>query len=728
MNPSNSLEALLAPRSVAVVGASDSPGKVGTSIFQNLLEHRFTGTVYPVNVKSKFVAAQRAYGSLSDLPERVDLAVLCTPATTIPNLVEQCGSLGIPAALVITAGFQEIGSAGLALQQDLIRAISKYPALRILGPNCLGLIHPESRLSASFARGMPKAGGLAFVSQSGALCTAFLDWSIREGIGFSNFVSLGNQIDVGFSDLLEYLADDPKTTAAILYIESITKPKAFIQAAKRFSLSKPLIAYKAGRFEASAQAAASHTGSLAGLDEVYQAVMEQCGIVRVYDMDSMVQCAELLSQTSLSGPDTIGERVAIVTNAGGPGVMASDTLLEHDGCLTQLEPSTIAQLNECLPPNWSKGNPIDVIGDATPERFAKALRIVLTDPNVDTVLAILSPQAMTNPTQTAEQVSRIPIPPSKRLVATWMGGLSMQAGIEILQSNGIRNFDTPEQAIRGLLRLIEYKKSNRRLRILDPSDTSRSLRTCNQESNGSEQASERLERKRFLETLGPLAPHDRPSRTVLSEVDSKRLLNLYRIPTTPIEIASNADQAVALADAFGYPVVLKIHSPQITHKTDVGGVMLSLQDPEAVANAFHSIERSVSKARPDATIQGITVQPMIHWTHCVELIFGSKHDPVFGPVVLVGFGGVTAELFKDRAIGLPPITPERLMAMLKSLQCWPLLDGYRQRPKANIEALVDVMIRYSELISEQDWIQESDLNPVLVDERQAIVLDARFIG
>jgi acetyltransferase len=369
-----------------------------------------------------------------------------------------------------------------------------------------------------------------------------------------------------------------------------------------------------------------------------------------------------------------------------------------------------------------------VIGDATPERFAKALRIVLTDPNVDTVLAILSPQAMTNPTQTAEQVSLIPIPPSKRLVAAWMGGLSMQAGIEILQSNGIRNFDTPEQAIRGLIRLIEYKKSNRRLRILDPSDTSRSLRTCNQESNGSEQASERLERKRFLETLDPLAPQDRSSRTVLSEVDSKRLLNLYRIPTTPIEIASNADQAVALADAFGYPVVLKIHSPQITHKTDVGGVMLSLQDPEAVANAFHSIERSVSKARPDATIQGITVQPMIHWTHCVELIFGSKHDPVFGPVVLVGFGGVTAELFKDRAIGLPPITPERLMAMLKSLQCWPLLDGYRQRPKANIEALVDVMTRYSELISEQDWIQESDLNPVLVDERQAIVLDARFIG
>ncbi|MCY3008150.1 MAG: acetate--CoA ligase family protein [Planctomycetota bacterium] len=727
MNSLKSLQPLLAPGSVAVVGASDSPGKVGTSIFRNLLEHRYTGTVYPVNVKSTTVAGQRAYGSLSDLPQQVDLAVLCTPASTIANLLEQCGSLGIRAALVITAGFQEIGPKGLALQEDLNRAIAKYPSLRVLGPNCLGIIHPESRLSASFARGMPQAGGLAFVSQSGALCTAFLDWSLREGIGFSNFVSLGNQLDVGFSDLLDYLADDPKTTAAILYIESITKPKAFIKAARRFSLSKPLIAYKAGRFAASAQAAASHTGSLAGLDDVYQAVMDHCGIVRVYDMDSMVQCAELLSQPSLSGPNSIGERIAIVTNAGGPGVMASDTLLGHDGCLAKLDPSTIAQLDASLPANWSKGNPIDVIGDATPERFADALRIVLADPNVDTVLAILSPQAMTDPTHTAEQVSQIPIPTSKRLVAAWMGGLSMQAGIEILQSNGIRNFETPEQAIRGLVRLIEYKRSNQRLRDLEPFDAIAWRQVSVQESNTSSQAPEFLERNRFIESLGPCNQSD-GRRAILTEVDSKRLLNLYRIPTPPIQIASNALQAVALADAFGYPVVLKIHSHQITHKTDVGGVLLSLKDAEAVAQGFQRIEQSVSKARPDATIEGITVQPMIHWTNSVELIFGSKRDPVFGPVILVGFGGVTAELFQDRALGLPPITAERLMPMLRSLRCWPLLNGYRQRPKANIEALVDVMTRYSELISEQDWIHESDLNPVLVNDQQAIVLDARFIG
>ena len=367
MTSTPSLRPLLSPRSVAVVGASDTPGKVGTSIYRNLLEHRFTGTVYPVNVKHNVVAGQRAYASLEELPEPVELAVLCTPAATIASLVEQCGSLKIPAALIITAGFREAGGEGLELQRQLDDARSKYPSLRILGPNCLGLIHPVSRMSASFARGLPQAGSLAFLSQSGALCTAFLDWSIREGIGFSNFVSLGNQLDVGFSDLLDYLAEDPATSAAILYIESITKPREFIAAARKFTAVKPLIAYKAGRFAASAQAAASHTGSLAGVDEVYQAVMDRCGIVRVYDMESMVQCAELLSQQASSNPPPIGERIAIVTNAGGPGVMASDMLIQEGGRLTELSKESIEALDACLPSNWSGGNPVDVIGDASPD-------------------------------------------------------------------------------------------------------------------------------------------------------------------------------------------------------------------------------------------------------------------------------------------------------------------------------------------------------------------------
>ena len=715
MTAAHRLKALLAPASIAVVGASDTPGKVGTSIFRNLLEHRFSGSFYPVNQKSSTIAGQLAYRSLEDLPEKVELAVLCTPAQTIPSLVEQCGRLEIPAALVITAGFREVGSDGIAIQQELDLARSKFPNLRILGPNCLGLIHPESRMSASFAAGMPQTGSLAFLSQSGALCTAFLDWSIQEGIGFSNFVSLGNQLDVGFCDLLDYLADDPATTAAILYIESITKPNEFITAAQKFTARKPLIAYKAGRFPASAQAAASHTGALAGIDEVYQAVMERCGIVRVYDMESMVQCAELLSQQPNTTLTPIGQRIAIVTNAGGPGVMASDTLIDQGGRLTELSAETIKSLDDCLPANWSKANPVDVIGDATPERFSQALRIVLADPNVDTVLAILTPQAMTNPTQTAEHLVQIPIPTNKRVVASWMGGDSMQSGIETLQASGIRNFETPEQAIRGLMRLIDYSTIRNRIKESEP------VLAPPADANAI------LDRNRFADTLG-LRNATKTAPILVTEVDSKLLLNLYRIPTPSIQIATTAEQAVTLANSFGYPVVLKVYSPEITHKTDVGGVLLSVHDADQVALGFDTIYTNVRNKKPNARIDGLTVQPMVRLSNAVELIVGSKKDPVFGPVVLVGLGGITAELFQDKALELPPVTPTRLHRMLKSLRSWPLLDGFRGRPKANIDALADLMEKYSILVQEQDWIQESDLNPVLVNDVQAIVLDARFIG
>ncbi len=727
MTSMQTLRPLLSPRSIAIVGASDTPGKVGTSIVRNLFEHRFTGTVYPVNVKHKMVAGQRAYASLEDLPEPVELAVLCTPAATIPLLIEQCGSLKIPAALIITAGFREAGIEGIELQRQLDEARSKYPSLRILGPNCLGLIHPESRMSASFARGLPQTGSLAFLSQSGALCTAFLDWSIREGVGFSNFVSLGNQLDVGFADLLDYLAEDEATSAAILYIESITKPQEFIAAARKFTAVKPLIAYKAGRFAASAQAAASHTGSLAGVDEVYQAVMERCGIVRVYDMESMVQCAELLSQQTSSNPPPIGERIAIVTNAGGPGVMASDMLIQEGGRLTELSKNSLEALDACLPSNWSGGNPVDVIGDASPERFAQAMRIVIADPNVDTILAILSPQAMTSPTETAERILQIPIPVNKRVVSSWMGGLSMQAGIEKLQSGGIRNFDSPEQAIRGLMRLIDYKKMNLRVGELERLDAEHAAEVLAKKSVNENRSTPVLDRTRFS-SFTRLQESPSGETKYITEMDSKLLLSLYQIPTPSIQVATNAYQAIGLADSFGYPVVLKVHSEKITHKTDVGGVLLSLKSADEVVEGFDRIMENVGKARPDVRVDGISVQPMVRLENSVELIFGSKTDPVFGPVIMVGFGGVTAELYRDRALELPPVSPARLVRMLKSLHCWPLLDGYRGRPKVKIEALVDIIEKYSELILEQDWIKESDLNPVLVNDREAIVLDARFIG
>lgn len=722
-----SLRTLLAPRSIAVVGASDTPGKVGTSIFRNLLEHRFTGSLYPVNHKCRTVAGQRAYASLSELPETVELAVLCTPASTIPNLIEQCGLGNIPSALIITAGFREIGAQGLQIQEQLDHARAKFPKLRILGPNCLGLIHPESRMSASFAQGMPKTGSLAFLSQSGALCTAFLDWSIREGIGFSNFVSLGNQLDVGFADLLDHLADDPATTAAILYIESITKPREFIAAARKFTARKPLIAYKAGRFAASAQAAASHTGALVGVDEVYHAVLDRCGIVRVYDLESMVQCAELLSQQSTANPPLIGDKIAIVTNAGGPGVMASDILIEQGGRLTDLSPDTLSMLDQCLPSNWSKANPVDVIGDATPERFAEAIRIVLADPNVDTILAILSPQAMTEPTQTAERVTQIPLPPNKRIISAWMGGLSMEAGIEKLQSCGIRNFETPEQAVRGLMRLIDYKNKIARMRETEQIDASDTAGRSTKNSDKKLHQAQISERTKFVESLKRSKLDQDPVRLV-TEVDSKRLLGLYQIPTPTIEVATSAQQATAIADSLGYPVVLKVHSYQITHKTDVGGVLLSLKNAQEVAEGYEQIVHSVRAAAPNARVDGITVQPMVQLANATELIVGSKRDPVFGPVILVGFGGITAELFQDRVLEIPPLSPERIRQMLKSLRCWPLLNGYRGKPKVNLEAIVDIIDKFSQLIQEHDWIAESDLNPVLANDQQAIVVDARFIG
>jgi acetyltransferase len=395
--------------------------------------------------------------------------------------------------------------------------------------------------------------------------------------------------------------------------------------------------------------------------------------------------------------------------------------------LTQLSQETLKALDGCLPSNWSRGNPVDVIGDASPERFSQALHIVLADPNVDTILAILSPQAMTSPTETAERVLQIPIPPDKRVVSTWMGGLSMQAGIDKLQAGGIRNFDSPEQAIRGLMRLIDYKKINLQIGELERLDAQYAAEVLVKQQANQSKSNPVLDPKNFCNFTRMHESASGAAKTI-TEMDSKLLLSLYQIPTPRIQIATNAYQAVGLADSFGYPVVLKVHSGEITHKTDVGGVLLSLKDADEVAEGFDRIMENVGKARPDVRVEGISVQPMVRLENSVELIFGSKKDPVFGPVILVGFGGVTAELYKDRALELPPVSPARLMRMLKSLQCWPLLDGYRGRPKVRIEALADIIEKYSELILQQEWIKESDLNPVLVNDREAIVLDARFIG
>ena len=712
--PETDLGPMLSPRSVAVVGASDTPNKVGSSVFRNLTSSGFAGPIYPVNSRSSTVQGRAAYGSLSQIGQPIDLVVICTPAATVPALILECGELGIRGVVVLTAGFRELGESGRILEAKILEEKSKFPSLRIIGPNCVGIVEPKIRLSASFALGMPAAGSVAFISQSGALCTAILDWALLQGVGFSHFISLGNQLDVGFADLLDYLAEDPETTSAILYIESVVQSRYFMAAAKKFASRKPLIAYKAGRFAQSAKAAASHTGAMAGVDAVYDAAMKRAGIVRVFDMQSLFACAELLTLH----PQAIGPRLAIVTNAGGPGVMATDTLLEENGRLAELAPETIKVLNAFLPANWSRANPVDVIGDADAERISKAVTATLADPNVDTVLALLTPQAMTHPTQSARALAAISIPPGKAILASLMGGEQIAEGRRILQQSGIPTFETPEQAIHGLMHLIDYSKRRDSL-------------TTIVDNKPIPLAGTREERRRYVDDLAkpsmkPLSEMGTSART-LTEPESKQLLVRYGIPTTPIRIAPTASEAVQAAEELGFPVVLKILSPHISHKTDVGGVALNLATATQVRESFERMIPQARSMRPEAELLGVTVQPMIAELHGVELILGAKQDPVFGSVIMMGTGGIHAEIYRDRSLELPPIDRSLALRMLQNLRCWPLLQGYRGATAANIEAVAELITRFSAMIVEQPRILECDLNPLVVSSSQVIVLDARFV-
>jgi acetyltransferase len=699
------LERMLAPGAVAIVGASEAPGKVGYNVLRNVIDGGFAGPVYPVNAKRDSVQGKTAYRSILDTPTVPDLAIICTPAPTVPNLIRQCGEKGIPGVVILTAGFRELGTEGKALEEQIRVEQKKFPGLRIIGPNCVGVICPRVKLSASFAVGMPGVGSVAFLSQSGALCTAVLDWALAQGIGFSQFLSLGNQLDVGFADLLDYLAEDPKTTSAILYVESISDSRYFMSAARAFARKKPLVAYKAGRFAESAKAAASHTGAMAGVDAVYQAAFDRAGIVRVFDMQSVFESAALLTQH----PEPVGPRLAIVTNAGGPGVMATDSLLDLGGRLSELSDSTSQQLNQFLPDNWSHGNPVDVIGDADAERFVHAVEVVLRDEKVDTVLAILTPQAMTDPTHTAGKLSKLTIPENKALLASWMGGVLMADGVRLLQQARIPTFETPEQAIRGLMNLTSYSR-NREILYETPRDIPLAYKSSS------------ADRSRVFATRAFQA-----DRSILTEVESKALLQHYEIPTTKIVVAENADQAVTVSSAMGYPVVMKIYSPQITHKTDVNGVALNLKNENEVRGTFDRMMHSARTLRPDAQLIGVTIQPMITAIHGVELILGAKRDPIFGTVMMAGLGGITAELFKDRSLELPPVNERLVMRMLTSLKCWPLLSGYRGRAAVNMDRLVEILLRFSNLIVEQPDIVEADINPLLIASDSIMALDARFV-
>ncbi len=700
----HNLDRLFKPRRIALIGVTPNPKSVGGKILSNLVLGGFRGVVHPVNPAHEAVLGIHCLPRLADLPAAADLGIVCAPAAEVPAIVREGGRAGLGGLIIVSAGFRETGPEGAALEEAVRREAAAFPGLRILGPNCLGFISPGSQINASFAAAMPKAGDVAFISQSGALCTAVLDWALQEKVGFSHFVSVGNALDVGFAELIDYFGEDEATRAILLYVESIRDARRFMTAARAFARSKPIIVYKAGRFPESAEAAASHTGALASEDAVYDEAFRRAGLVRVFDIGEIFDAAELLGRRRIPR----GDRLAIITNAGGPGVMATDALVAARGRLAGLSEATKAGLDEALPPAWSHRNPVDVLGDANSKRLAKASRIVLQDPQVDALLLIVTPQAMTNPTAMARETAAAAAESSKPVLAAWMGGTAMAEGVAILNEAGIPTFPTPEQAVRAFMSLVGYA------RHLD------SLYETPKEVPVEVPLDRRAVRARF-------EPIFKASEGILSEADSKALLRACGITVALPVRAATAEEAVRAAGETGYPVVLKIESPDISHKTDVGGVALGLADAGAVRDAFGRLMAAAAAARPEARLLGVTVQPMIRYADGLELILGAKKDPVFGTVLMAGLGGTAAELLADRALGFPPLNERLARRMLESLKVWPLLNGYRGRPALAVDRLIETMIRLSYLIAEGPEIAELDINPLLATPEGVTALDARIV-
>jgi acetyltransferase len=699
------LDVFFSPKTVAVIGATENQNSVGRTLLWNLVTSPFGGTVYPVNPKRPSVLGVKAYKSIADIPEQVDLAVVVTPPPSIPGIIRECGENGVRGAIVISAGFKEIGPEGAALERQLL-AEAQAGNVRVVGPNCLGVMSPLSGLNATFATTIARPGSVGFISQSGALCTAVLDWSLKEMVGFSAFISVGSMVDVGWGDLIYHLGNDPKTRSIVIYMESIGNARAFLSAAREVALNKPIIIIKPGRTAAAAKAAASHTGSLTGSDEVLEAAFRRSGVLRVNNIADLFYMAEVLSKQ----PSPKGPRLTIVTNAGGPGVLATDALISGGGELADLTPETMAAYNAVLPPTWSHNNPVDIIGDASPERYAKALEIAANDPNSDGMLVILTPQSMTDPTQIAEQLKPLAKQESKPVLASWMGGVDVAAGEEILNRANIPTFPYPDTAARAFNYMWQY---------------SYNLKSLYETPSMPEDSAEWTPDRAAVEQIIRKARGEK--RPILTEFESKEVLGAYGIPTARTVIATNSAAAVKAADGMGYPVVLKIYSETITHKTDVGGVQLNLGDAESVERAFRAIQASVTEKVGAQHFGGVTVQPMIKLKDAYELIIGSSLDPQFGPVLLFGTGGQLVEVFKDRALGLPPLNSTLARRMMEQTKIYKALKGVRGRKPVDMAALETLLVRFSALVSEQPWIKEIDINPLLASPDGLIALDARVV-
>ncbi|MEM3730976.1 MAG: GNAT family N-acetyltransferase [Candidatus Bathyarchaeia archaeon] len=699
------LDKIFNPKSVAIIGASDEQGSVGYALMKNFLDFGFEGKVYPVNIRKNEILGLKAYQNVEQIPDAVDLAVIATPAKTVPDVVEQCGRAGIKGIIIISAGFKEIGPEGKALEDKILEIKQKY-GLRIVGPNCLGIIRPSNKLNATFLNKMPKEGNIAFISQSGALGSAILDWAVHENIGFSNFVSVGSMIDVDFGDLIDYFGTDPKTKSILMYVEGITNARKFMSAARHFARTKPIIVVKAGKFGESAKAAASHTGSMTGEDDVYDAAFKRAGIVRVEEIADLFNCAEVLGLQPLPK----GPNLAIITNAGGPGVMATDALIARGGKLAKLSPQTMEFLNGILPPYWSRGNPIDILGDAKADRYKAVFEACLKDENVDGILLIYTAQAVAEPVEIAKAIIEVYKGmeyKNKTVLTSFMGYGAVQEANRIFNENGIPTYTTPEQAVKTYLYMYQYKR-NLELLYETPEELPVDVSPP----------------KRPIQVIMRNAAME--NREILTEAEAKRLLEYYGFPVTKTFVATTADEAVACASQIGYPVVLKILSPQIVHKTDAGGVFLDLKSEAEVREAFEQIIRNAKNYNPEAQILGVTVQPMIK-RHGYEVILGAKADPLFGPVILFGMGGIGVELFKDFSIGLPPLNQTLARRLMEETKVYQLLKGYRNVPPANMKLLEEIIVRFSQLLVDFPQLKEVDINPLLVNEKNAFILDARIV-
>jgi acetyltransferase len=700
----SALDGLFSPRSVAVIGATGREGTVGRTVFENLCHGTFHGEVYAVNPNRKEVLGRRTCAKISDVPGKVDLAVVVTPAPTVPDVVGECVDAGVRAAVVISAGFKERGEEGAALELRVQEQLRRG-TLRLVGPNCLGVMNPSLGMNATFAQDIARPGNVAFLSQSGALLTAILDWSFEEQVGFSAIVSTGSMLDVGWGDLIDFFGDDPATESIVLYMESVGDARSFLSAAREVALRKPIIVIKAGRTAEASKAASSHTGALTGSDEVFDAALRRCGVLRVSSISDLFHMAEVLGKQ----PRPRGPKLMIVTNAGGPGVLATDTLLATGGELASISEASLKALDELLPAYWSHANPIDILGDADPERYAKALEIAAQDPNSDGLLVILAPQGMTDPQHVAERLKVHAKIHRKPVLASWMGGKAVAKGTATLNAAGIPTFSYPDTAAHVFTYMWRFSYNLRGIYETPYS-------TENLEFHGKAQSQARA-------LLGRVRA---AGRTILTEAESKQVMALYRIPTVETRLANSESDAASCARAMGFPVVLKLNSETITHKSDVGGVKLDLRNEEAVRQAYRAIEAAVREKAGQEDFLGVTVQPMLNLDG-YELIVGSSVDAQFGPVILFGSGGQLVEVYRDRALALPPLNTTLAARLMEQTRIFRAFQGVRGRAAVDVAALENVLVHFSRLVVEQPWIKEMDINPLLVSPERVIALDARIV-